>query len=41
MQLKVLGLDGFEVYYPTMPETLSSELLRFAEENDFAVFWWI
>ncbi len=37
MQLKEFGLDGFEVYYPTMPQSFSLELIHFAEENGFAI----
>lgn len=37
LQLKELGLDGFEVYYSTMPNTLSSEIIRFAEDHNFAI----
>jgi len=37
IQLKELGLDGFEVYYSTMPHAYSSDLLRFAEENNLAI----
>ena len=37
LQLKELGLDGFEGYYSTMSHAYSAELLHFAEENNFVI----
>ena len=37
LELKPLGLDGFEVYYSGMPTEYTEKLFRLAEEHDFAV----
>ncbi|RMI20799.1 MAG: PHP domain-containing protein, partial [Calditrichaeota bacterium] len=37
LQLKDLGLDGFEVYYSGMPREYTEELLKLAEAHDFAI----
>jgi hypothetical protein len=37
LELRPLGLDGFEVYYPGMPEEYTEKLLRLAGEQNFAV----
>lgn len=37
LHLKELGLDGFEVYYSGMPGEYTEQLLKLAEEHDFAI----
>jgi hypothetical protein len=37
LELKELGLDGFEVYYSGMPSEFSRQLIELAEQHDFAI----
>lgn len=37
LELKTLGLDGFEVYYSGMPREYTEKLLALAEEQGFAI----
>ena len=37
LTLKQMGLDGFEVYYPGMPNELSENLRKLASEHNFLV----
>lgn len=37
LELKSLGLDGFEVYYSGMPREYTEKLLALAEEHGFAI----
>ena len=38
LELKELGLDGFEVYYSGMPSEFSRQLIELAEQHDFAIY---
>ncbi len=37
LQLKTIGLDGFEIYYSTMPETYTRGLIELAQAEGFVV----
>ncbi len=37
LELKTLGLDGFEVYYSGMPREYTEKLLALAEKHNFAI----
>ena len=37
MQLKDMGLDGFEVYYSGLKKSLTQQLIKLAQQHDFVI----